>query len=225
MHISELHPWPNDADEARAIQDTLRTRIDVSTPVRPAQVRYVAGVDVAYAKADDRLAAAVVVLDLATFETVETQVAVGVPRFDYVPGLFAFRELPVLLDAMRRLEKAPDLIVCDGHGVAHPQRFGLACHLGLLADRPTFGVAKTPFVGSYTDPRPERAAWSPLTDGQDVIGRVLRTQDNTKPVFVSAGHRITLEDATTFTLSLCRTYRLPETTRLADQLSRRTLAG
>lgn len=129
------------------------------------------------------------------------------------------------MEALRALKTAPDVLVCDGYGVAHPRRFGLACHLGVLTDLPSFGIAKTPFVGTYERPGEERGSTSPLRDGGEVVGRVLRTRTGVKPVFVSAGHRISLDAACRLTLALTPEYRLPETTRRADRLSRDALAA
>ncbi|MET9068214.1 endonuclease V [Streptosporangium sandarakinum] len=213
---------PRSVAEAEAIQDELRPLLDLTGP-GPRRPALVAGVDVAYA--GDRLAAAVAVLDGGTLEVVE-QVAVGAPvAFDYVPGLLAFRELPALLDALGRLTVVPDLVVCDGYGLAHPRRFGLACHLGVLTGLPAIGVGKTAFVGSYAEPGPERGSASDLTLDGEVVGRVLRTRDGVKPVFVSVGHRVDLDTACHNVLALTPSYRLPETTRVADRLSRRALAG
>ncbi|GAA3425886.1 endonuclease V [Streptosporangium sandarakinum] len=213
---------PRSVAEAEAIQDELRPLLDLTGP-GPRRPALVAGVDVAYA--GDRLAAAVAVLDGGTLEVVE-QVTVGAPvAFDYVPGLLAFRELPALLDALGRLTVTPDLVVCDGYGLAHPRRFGLACHLGVLTGLPAIGVGKTAFVGSYAEPGPERGSASDLTLDGEVVGRVLRTRDGVKPVFVSVGHRVDLDTACHNVLALTPSYRLPETTRVADRLSRRALAG
>ncbi|MFF5210926.1 endonuclease V [Streptosporangium sp. NPDC000396] len=211
---------PRTIAEAEAIQDELRPLLDLTGPgpLRPARV---AGVDVAYD--GERLAAAVAVLDGTTLEVVEQVAVSGRVAFDYVPGLLAFRELPTLLQALDRLTVTPDLIVCDGYGLAHPRRFGLACHLGVLTGLPTIGVGKTPFVGSYPDPAPERGSWTDLTLDGDVVGRVLRTRNGVKPVFVSVGHRVDLDTACSNVLALTPNYRLPETTRVSDRLSRKTL--
>ncbi|MFB9838539.1 endonuclease V [Actinoallomurus acaciae] len=220
MKVADLHPWPKVAEEALAIQDRLRPLADL-TSAGPQAVRTVAGLDVAYA--DDRLAAAVVVLDAETLAVVEEATALDRPGFPYVPGLFAFRELPALVDALRALSVTPDLLVCDGHGLAHPKRFGLACHLGVLTGLPSIGVGKTRLVGDYDEPGDERGAWSPVGDGGQEVGRALRTQTGVKPVFVSVGHRADLDTACAMTLRLAPRYRLPETTRRADHLSRETL--
>jgi deoxyribonuclease V len=137
--------------------------------------------------------------------------------------LFAFREVPPLVAALRELTTVPDLLVCDGYGLAHPRRFGLACHLGVLTGLPSIGVGKTAFIGEYPTVGDERGAWAPLTDRGEVIGRVLRTRTGVKPVFVSVGHRIGLERASAQVLRLCRQFRLPETVRAADHLCREVL--
>ncbi|GAA3135495.1 endonuclease V [Planomonospora alba] len=220
MKIQLSHPWPETAAEAEAVQDALRAGLDLAGP-GPARPATVAGVDVAYR--GDRLAAAVVVLDAATHRIVEQVAVAGRTAFAYVPGLLAFRELPSLVEALERLTAVPDLIVCDGYGLAHPRRFGLACHLGVLTGLPTVGVGKTAFVGSHREPGHRRGDWSELLLDGDVVGRVLRTQDGVKPVFVSVGHRIDLDTACRHVLALSPRYRLPETTRAADRLSRAAL--
>lgn len=213
-----------DVAEAEAIQDRLRGGVDLVGP-GPAAPATVAGLDVAYAEDGDRLAAAVVVLDARTLTVVDSAVATGRPAFGYVPGLFAFRELPALLAALEKLTVVPEVLVCDGHGLAHPRRFGLACHLGVVTGLPSLGVGKTPLVGTWAEPATERGAWSELRDGTDTVGRVLRTRSGVKPVFVSVGHRISLENATALVLALTPAYRLPETTRQADRMCRAALDG
>ncbi|WP_309223187.1 endonuclease V [Micromonospora sp. CP22] len=208
--------------EAERIQQELRQRLDLGEHLKGVP-RLVAGVDVSYHKDSPRIVAAAVVIDLATDAEVESAVVPGQVSFPYVPGLLAFREVPILLAALDRLEHRPEVVVCDGYGVAHPRRFGLACHLGVLTGLPTFGVAKTPFVGAYDEPGTRRGDWSALRDGDEVLGRVLRTQTDVKPVFVSVGHRTNLDQATTITLDLSRRYRLPEAIRRADFLSREAL--
>ncbi|WP_433393987.1 endonuclease V [Micromonospora sp. KLBMP9576] len=215
---------PGDVAEALAVQERLRPLADLVGP-GPAGPATVAGLDVAYAESGDRLAAAVTVLDARTLAVVDSAVSVGRPAFPYVPGLFAFRELPALLDALDRLTVRPELLVCDGHGLAHPRRFGLACHLGVLTGLPAIGVGKTPLLGQWVPPVYRRGAWTPLRDGDEIVGRVLRTRDGVKPVFVSVGHRMGLDNATARVLALTPRYRLPETTRTADRLCREALAA
>lgn len=217
------HPWPTNEADAIALQTAWAPKV-----VREdflGEVRMVAGVDVAYEEGGERVYAAVAALDVATLDVVESAIAVSVARFPYVPGLFSFRELPPLLDALGQLQSVPDLIVCDGQGLAHPRRFGLACHLGVLLDVPTIGCGKTPLIAPGTTlPDPvdtRRGATTALIDGGEIVGCALRTQDNVKPLYVSIGHRISLPTACEWILKLSPKFRLPETTRMADQLVRR----
>lgn len=212
---------PSSVEEAVALQSALAGSVLRTAPPDFAP-RTATGLDVAYATGSPLVAAAVVTIDIATGEVLESATAAGEAEFPYVPGLFAFRELPVLLTALARLRSAPDLLVADGHGLAHPRRFGLACHLGLETALPTIGVAKTP-MGDHEPPAHTRGATTPLLDGDEQVGAALRTQPNVKPVFVSIGHRIDLPTACTQVLKLAARYRLPETTRQADHLSRTTL--
>jgi deoxyribonuclease V len=184
----------------------------------------------------------VVVLDLTDpgLPVLAEVTATGPVDFPYVPGLLAFRELPTLVSALERLPLTPDVLICDGYGLAHPRRFGLACHLGVLTGQPTFGVAKTAFTARYDVPGTERGDWSQLRADEEetssregvsaregdepaVLGRVVRTQRDVKPVFVSVGSGIGLSQAYELTLRLATEFRLPETTRRADHLCRRAL--
>jgi len=179
-------------------------------------VIHIAGVDVAYEKNGNKVIAAITILDANTLQLLETAVHIEEVSFPYIPGLFSFRELPPVLKAYNKLKAKPDLIVCDGQGYAHPRRFGLACHLGVELDIPTLGCAKTRLIGEYEMPMEKRGSCSDLMDKDEVIGKVLRTQDGVKPVFVSIGHKVCVESAVEWVLKLCPTYRLPETTRTAD---------
>lgn len=212
---------PATVDEAVRLQVQLASSV-VREPPPDFAPSTATGLDVAYATDSDLVAAAVVTVAVATGEVLESATSVGTAEFPYVPGLFAFRELPTLLDAFAKLDSTPDLLVADGHGLTHPRRFGLACHLGVETGLPTIGVAKTP-LGRYTPPGPERGATTPLLDDGEEVGVTLRTQPNVKPVFVSVGHRMDLPTACAQVLALARRYRLPETTRQADHLSRETL--
>jgi deoxyribonuclease V len=205
--------WPSTPAEAIAVQEELRGLVETGdVDERP---RYVAGLDVAYD--GDRLAAAVVVLDWETLAEVDQAVVLGETTFPYVPGLFAFREVPGLVDALGRLRTTPDLLVCDGQGLAHPRRFGIACHLGVILEIPAVGCAKSILVGRAAEPGPEPGAWTPLVDRGETVGAALRTRARVKPVYVSIGHRVSLETAIDLTLRCGRGYRLPEPTRLADR--------
>jgi deoxyribonuclease V len=210
-------------EEATRIQAGLRKELDLRNAVDVSGRLSAAGLDVSYEVGSERIAAAVAVVDTATVAVVESVVVLGEAAFPYVPGLLAFREVPILVEALGRLEVRPDVLVCDGYGIAHPRRFGLASHIGVVTGLPSFGVAKTPFTVGFDEPGEKRGSWSPLKDGTEVLGAALRTQDGVKPVFVSVGHRIGLAEAIDLTLRLSPRYRLPETTRAADSMSRRAL--
>lgn len=207
---------------SRALPPELSTVIDV-TDEPSLSVRTAAGLDVAYDEETDLLAAAVVVLDAKTLEPLETSVQVGKTGQRVVTGESVPRQVPALLDAVRQLGRRPDVLICDGQGIAHPHRFGLACHLGAMTNLPTIGVAKAPIVGSYDPPGDERGQHAPLRHAGETVGRALRTQTGVKPVYVSVGHRIDLDDACRVVIGLTPHYRLPETIRQADQLARRGL--
>jgi deoxyribonuclease V len=209
--------------EAELVQNRLRSQVSLTALESPPSL--VAGVDVAYAtsSAPTLVAAAVVVLSFPSLEPVASATSAGTSQFPYVPGLLAFRELPFVLAALADLDVTPDVIVCDGYGVAHPRRFGLASHVGVLTGIPCFGVGKTPFIGTHSTVDPARGSSAPLRDGDEVIGAAVRTQPGVKPVYVSAGHLVDLPSAIALTLDLAPRYRLPETTRWADRLSRNAL--
>ncbi len=198
------------------IQLVLRDRVIRQGTVRP---RLVAGADVSI-RGDVARAAVVVLRDL---EPVEEAVAERGVAFSYVPGLLSFRELPPLLEAWKKVKTRPDVVIVDGQGLAHPRRFGLACHLGVLLDVPTIGCAKSLLIGEHEDPAPERGSWAPLIDRGELIGAALRTQHGRNVVYVSIGHRVTLSAAIRVVLACAPRYRLPEPQRLADRLSRRPL--
>ena len=213
------HNWNPSESEALTLQQNLAPRIIKEDKFN--DVRLIAGVDVAYPKAGNKLVAAVVILDIDSLAAVETAIATDIVQFPYIPGLFSFRELPPLIKAFAKLKHTPDLVVCDGQGIAHPQRFGLACHLGVIFDLPTIGCGKTRLIGEAEQPDTKRGSIEPLIASGEVIGNVLRTQDNVNPVYVSIGHRISLTTACEWILKLTPKYRLPETTRLADQIVRK----
>jgi deoxyribonuclease V len=215
--------WPATEEQARAVQDELRGRVVLDEPGPPPGTGRVTGVDVAYDDERDVVVAAAVVLDAATLDVVAESTAVGRVPFPYVPGLLAFRELPAVLAALDALPCEPGLVVCDGYGLAHPRRFGLAAHLGVLTGLSAIGVAKNPFTFAYEEPDAPRGSSSPLLAGEEEVGRALRTQQGVKPVFVSVGHRVSLDNACAHTLRLAPRFRLPETTRRADALCRKAL--
>lgn len=203
--------------DAVLLQEQMRQCVICADDNAP--VRMVAGIDIGIDRVGAIARAAVVVMrleDLAPVEGVTVECPV---TFPYVPGLLGFREVPAALTALAQLTHAPDLLMCDGHGIAHPRRCGLACHLGLLAGIPAIGVAKSRLIGSHAPPDDEQGAWQPLSDGNEVIGAVVRTRAGVKPVYVSPGHRVSLLTAIDMVLRCTRGCRLPEPTRQAHRLA------
>lgn len=215
--LALTHSWPLTPAEARALQASLRGCVERQD--RLPELRHVAGVDVGYAAAGRVTRAAVVVLSYPGLERVDQAVVCQPTAFPYVPGLLSFRELPAVLAAIEQLRVLPDLYLYDGQGLAHPRRFGVACHLGVLLDAPTIGVAKTRLIGTHAPPPAEKGGWTPLEDGGEVIGAVLRTRSGVKPLYVSTGHRVSLATSVRLTLACTTRYRLPETTRQAHRLA------
>lgn len=216
MTPTDLHPWNVTPEQAVQIQTELAPRIERVDRLLD-KVRLVAGVDVAYAQPpDERLFAAVVVLDADTREIVETSVWADRGEFPYQPGLFAFREIPPLLAAFDRIEHRPDLVICDGQGLVHPRRCGLASHFGLWLDIPTIGCGKTCLLGEYDEPNQPRGSRSPLVDQGEVVGSVLRTQTGVKPLFISTGHRVSLATAEEWILRMAANFRQPDPIRHAN---------
>jgi deoxyribonuclease V len=216
------HRWDLDEAEARALQRQLAGQ--VVREDRFGEIRTVAGVDLGFPKTTDGKElgrAAVVVLSWPSLDLVEERVVEQPVTFPYIPGLLSFREAPVGLAAIGSLEHRPDLLLVDGHGLAHPRRFGIACHLGLLLDLPTIGCAKSILVGHAEEPGPNPGDWSPLVHRGETIGATLRTRPKTKPIYVSIGHRVSLASAIALVAQCGRGYRLPEPTRLADRIASR----
>ena len=212
-----IHPWDLKPEEAMALQTKLSARVIRISRIKLEDIVNVAGVDTAYRKGIAYAAA--VVMTLTDLKILEEAVAAKPVRFPYVPGLFSFREGPVILEALDKLKTAPDLLMLDGQGVAHPRRFGIASHIGLLTDIPAIGCAKTRLVGNYEEPPLTRGGVSYLTDDKKTIGAVVRTRPGVKPVFVSIGHLVDLNDSIQMVLKSCRGYRLPEPVRRAHDLS------
>jgi deoxyribonuclease V len=203
--------------EARALQERLRGRVILRDNL--GLVRYVAGVDCAFKDQGRVTRAAVAVLTFPGLELHEYTVAERPTDFPYVPGLLSFREVPTVMAALDKLKQPPDLLLCDGQGYAHPRRFGIACHLGVLAGLPSIGVAKSRLIGTYREPGLRVGSRSRLEDGGEIIGAVLRTRAGVRPLYISSGHRVSLETAVKYVLRCIRGYRLPETTRWADGLA------
>jgi len=217
LRMRRIQMWPTHIAEARAIQESLRGKIVARD--RFAKIRTVAGIDVGFEKRGTITRAAVVVLDFPGLTLREQAIARLPTRFPYVPGFLSFREAPAVLAAMKKLHTRPDLILCDGQGLAHPRRFGLACHLGLLLDISSIGVAKSRLTGTHGDVPEQKGGWVALEDKGEVVGAVLRTRTGVKPVYVSIGHRISLATAIDYVLRCTTCYRLPETTRHAHRLA------
>jgi deoxyribonuclease V len=213
MNCVAPHPWHVSTAEAREIQLSLRGKMSLE-PCR-ADVQTVAGVDVGMRGGMAR--AAVVVLSYPDLDPLDQSVAEARPEMPYVPGLLSFREAPAILAACQGLEIEPDLFVFDGQGFAHPRRFGIACHIGVILDKPSIGCAKSRLCGTHQEPGPEAGSYVHLYDGEEVIGAVLRTRNNVSPVYVSVGHRMDLETAINLVMGCCQGYRLPETTRYAHR--------
>jgi deoxyribonuclease V len=211
------HRWDVTAAQAKAIQEDLRGR--VITRDAFACVSRVAGVDVGFEAQGEVTRAAIAVLSLPGLELVSQVVARRPTTFPYIPGLLSFREIPAVLDALEELETLPDLLFCDGQGLAHPRRFGIACHLGVLTDIPSIGVAKTRLLGEHAPLGNAKGSRAYLYQGQEIIGAVLRTRRDVKPLYISSGHRVSLETALGFVLACTTKYRLPETTRWAHRLA------
>lgn len=217
MKLKVIHRWDVSPQEAIAIQERLRPAVIGQDKL--GRVRYVAGLDIGFQEKNTITRAAVAVLTYPDLQLVEHIVDHRPTSFPYVPGLLSFREAPAALDALAKLEIRPDLLLCDGQGLAHPRRFGLACHIGLLADIPAVGVAKTRLIGQHEPVLESRGSWQPLWHEGEMVGAVLRTRTNVKPVYVSIGHRISLETAIDYVMACTPKYRLPETTRWAHRLA------
>lgn len=215
MKVAELHPWDLSPSEARKVQDALAPAVKRSGELDG--VRRVCGVDIGFGSGTVRAACAV--LSFPDLEPVETLCLEGTVAFPYVPGLLSFREIPPLVPVLEKLAVEPDLLIADGQGIAHPRRFGLASHLGLLLDRPVIGCAKSRLLGVFREPGSSRGEYEYLFDGDEIVGAVLRTKERVKPVFVSVGHKVSLESSIRFILECCRGHRLPEPVRVAHGLA------
>lgn len=217
VSLQHEHDWEVSPDEAKRIQHRLES--EVTETSLPGDVKTVAGIDVSIR--DDTAQAAVAVLALPDLEVVDEAIHRCEVPFPYVPGLLSFRETPPVLPALEQLSVVPDVLMTDSHGRAHPRRFGFACHLGVLLDRPALGVAKSILVGT---PRgnleTEKGSRIPLVDDGETVGSVLRTRTDVNPVYVSVGHRLTLNDAVSLTFDCSPRYKIPEPTRQAHRLSR-----
>jgi len=217
MKIKQLHSWRVDYKKAIQIQENLRELLTFEKYT--GKIQTIAGADVSYDKHSGHFYAGVVVFKLnKQLELIEEATAVGKARFPYIPGLLSFREAPILLMAFRKLKNNPDIVLFDGQGIAHPRHFGLASHMGLILDKPSIGCAKSRLVGEYGSVENTAGAYSKLIYENKIVGVVLRTKKNTKPIFISPGHRTNLTFAIRIVLKTCCGYRIPEPTRQAHLL-------
>lgn len=217
MKIEQKHEWVLTVEAAIEIQQTLRT--EVITRDRFGVVNYVAGIDVGFEAEGTITRAAVAVLSYPELQLCDQAIARRPTTFPYIPGFLSFREVPAVLDALENVTIVPDLLLCDGQGIAHPRRLGIACHLGVLTNLPAIGVAKSRLVGKHAEVPEKRGTWEPLCDRGETIGAVLKTRPNTNPLYISLGHRISLETAIAYVMGCITKYRLPETTRFAHKLA------
>ena len=218
LELHHVHPWNVTPQEAIAIQNRLRGLVRREDDL-PAEIRRVAGVDVGFEENGAVTRAAVAVLDFPELLLAESAIARQPTVFPYIPGLLSFREIPAIVAALEGLRILPDLLLVDGQGYAHPRRLGIASHLGVLTDLPTIGVGKTRLVGTYGEVPDRRGAGVPLVDRGEEIGVVLRTRAGTRPIYVSAGHRVSLPTAVDWVMWCTKRFRLPETTRQAHRLA------
>jgi deoxyribonuclease V len=218
MKIAPLHDWNLSPQQAMQLQKQLAFEV-VAEDRFDAPVKTVAGIDLGYDVKNDTSRAVVVVLSFPELELLESSEAKLPIQFPYYPSLLSFRETPVAIKALEKLKLAPDVILCDGQGIAHPRRFGIACHIGLLTNIPSIGVAKSVLVGKYENLGEKRGSVAPLIYKKEQVGAVVRTKNKVQPLFVSVGHRISLKIAVEIVLECAPKYRLPETTRLADKMA------
>lgn len=211
------HAWNVTPKRAIEIQSALQAAVSRRNSLVWQHLRFVGGVDISVQQGQAN--AAIVVLSFPDLETVETATYQHYVPFPYVPGLLSFRECPAILEAYAKLKTQPDVLLLDGQGIAHPRRFGLASHLGVLLDRPTIGCAKRRFIGTYAEPDVEAGYYTDLWDGDELIGAVLRTRSHVKPMYISIGHRVDLPTALDVVLNSCLGYRLPEPTRRAHHVA------
>lgn len=212
--MKHLYRWNLSYQEAIALQKKLAGRV-IHKPLSKTP-KLIAGIDCALTKDKQQIIACVVVLSYPSLEMLEIQSAKRKLSMPYIPGLLSFREAPACIQAAEKLKIFPDLFIVDGQGIAHPRRLGLAAHLGLFLDKPTIGCAKSRLIGNYNEPSLRRGSFSLLKDGSETIGAVVRTKTNVKPLFLSVGHKCTLDETIEWTLNCAAKFRLPEPTRLAD---------
>ena len=213
MKANKWHSWQVSTAQASEIQKRLAAQVSRSSElVAP---RFIAGADISAKRARGKATGAVVLLRYPELKPVESKIVTGKLDFPYIPGLLSFRESPLILSICEKLSVTPDILLVDGQGIAHPRRFGLASHLGLLLDLPAIGCAKSLLCGTHKTPGAEPGSYAEVMDGGETIGAALRTKLGVKPIYVSIGHKVDLQTAVHWVMNCCRGYRLPEPTRLA----------
>jgi len=215
MNSTPVHSWNITIDEAKKLQIGLAQKITICR--LPSNIRRVAGFDVSYLKEENILIAGMVIIDYPSLNFCDSFIITDQINFPYIPGYLSFREAPVLLKLIEKHHKQADIFLFDGHGIAHPRGLGIASHLGVLSNSPSIGCAKKKLVGEYHLPAHKKGSFTDLVFKDEIIGKVLRTKDGTKPVFISVGNLVSIEEATQFVLNCTTKYRLPEPTRLAHK--------
>ena len=217
VNFIQIHNWNLSTSEARQIQNELAGKVDRNNRID--KIKFIAGIDVGFDLKRKISRSAIAVLSYPELELIEFAKAEIETVFPYIPGLLSFREIPVIIEALKKIKKIPDVILCDGQGIAHPRRFGLACHIGVLTDIPTIGVAKSRLIGEYGLLELEKGSMVALKSGSEIIGKVVRSRTNVKPLFISVGHKVDLDKCLEIVLNCLTKYRLPETTRWAHKLA------
>lgn len=216
-HFQAPHSWNLSPSDAIQLQKKLASQ--VITEDCFGTIRLVAGVDVGFEENNQITRAAVAVLVYPGLELIEYAIARRPTEFPYIPGLLSFREIPAVLDALNKLQQLPELVLCDGQGIAHPRRLGIASHLGVITGLPTIGVGKSRLIGKHAEVPQHKGEWTPLIDKAETIGAVLRTRNGVKPLYISSGHKVCLSSAVDYVMGCITRYKLPETTRWAHRLA------
>ncbi len=217
MEIYHKHSWKVSTEEAKRIQLQLKSKLTFHNKIDLSEIQTIAAADISFNRYDDQLYAVVVLLNVPDLNLKAVYSNRAKASFPYIPGFLSFREIPPLLEIFKDLSPMPDILICDGQGIAHPRGFGLASHLGILLDMPSIGCAKSVLVGKYLEPSAARGSTSPLMYQERQVGAALRTRSGIKPVFVSVGHKLGLEEAVKILLQCSPKYRIPEPLRLAHR--------
>ncbi|RMF55851.1 MAG: endonuclease V [Calditrichaeota bacterium] len=221
MDVKFSHIWNVSVEEALQLQTTLSRLVDIQTPLHLDNIHLIAAIDVAYNRENTEMFGAVVLMQFPELKLLSNFVTRAPIVRPYLPGLLSFREIPAILPVLEKLSEPIDLFMCDAHGVAHPRGLGLASHLGVLFDKPSIGCAKKPLVGDFIMPGERKGSTSPIKLNDNLVGYVLRSRENVKPIYISPGHKLTPEDALRVVERCIRSYRIPEPLRVAHQMANR----